>query len=135
MQVTPPDSDFPLRVGLSGEYEFAAASDAADRAELRVVVEREIGHSRIACNLIGEHEFSGESAIGYAAGYRYEITEKVACGFEAQGEFSDDARHECVVGIYGEPNEGITPKRQALARQSARHDVGPTFRAGIVYRF
>src|SRR4051812_34740681 len=27
-QITPPESKFPVRVGLSGEYEFAAASDA-----------------------------------------------------------------------------------------------------------
>lgn len=133
-QVTPPNSDFPLRVGVSGEYEFAAASDAHDRAELRIILEREVGRSRIAFNLIAAHEFSGDSVLGYAAGYRCEITEKIAAGVEAQGEFSNDARHDLIVGIYSEPTDRLTLKTGVGAAISGS-DIGPTVRAGVVFRF
>jgi hypothetical protein len=132
LQITPPESNFPVRVGLSGEYEFGVSQN--DRAELRLVVERDIGRSRLAANLIGQHEFSGDSTMGYAAGYRYEIIDRVACGVEGQGEFTQDGRHEVIAAIYGEPNERLTLK-VGIGAALSRNDIGPAIRTGVVYRF
>jgi len=132
LQLTSPHSDFPVRLGLSGEYESATASH--DRAELRLVIERDLGHSRIALNLIGEHEIAGASTMGYAAGYRYEITEKVACGFEAQGEITNKGHHDLIAAIYSEPNERITLKAGAGV-EIGQDKAAATVRMGWVYRF
>lgn len=133
-QLTPPRSDFPLHVGLSAEYEIAARTSARDRAEARLIVETALGRSRFAGNLVGEDERAGDSSVGYAAGYRYEFTEKLACGLEAQGPFTHKSTHELLAAFYGEPTERVTLKAGAGAEFSPG-SAACLIRVGVVWRF
>jgi hypothetical protein len=134
LQLTPPKSYFPVRVGLSAEYEFAARASAHDRAEARLILESAFGRSRLAFNLVGEHEPTADSTLGYAAGYRYEFTEVVACGVEAQGPFTRGSSHELIAAVYAEPTQRVTVKLGA-GTELARSKVNPLVRFGVVLRF
>ena len=134
LQLTPPKSDFPVHVGLSVEYEFAVRASARDRAETRLILESALGRSRLAFNVVGEHERAGDSTLGYAAGYRYEFTEAVACGVEAQGPFTRSSSHELIAAVYAEPTQRVTVKLGA-GTELARSSVAPIVRFGVVFRF
>lgn len=109
-QITPPDSTFPVRVGLSAEYEFAAHHDEADRVEERLVLESSFGSSRVAVNIIGAHKRHVENALDYAIGYRYAVNEKFSFGAEAEGPTTHQGVHELLAGVYIEPNHHLTLK-------------------------
>jgi hypothetical protein len=134
LQLTPPKSDFPIHIGLSAEYEFAAHASAHDRAEVRLIFERALGRSRFAFDLVGEHERAGESTLGYAAGYRYEFSEAVACGVEAQGPFTRGGSHELIAALYAEPSHRVTLKFGAGAELGGG-SANPIVRFGAVVRF
>jgi hypothetical protein len=134
LQLTPPKSNFPIRVGFSAEYEFAAHPSAGDRAEARLIFETALGRSRLALNLVGEHERAGESTLGYTGGYRYEFTEALACGVEAQGPFNRGDGHELIAAVYAEPSQRVTLKFGAGA-ELGRSSAAPVARFGVVLRF
>jgi hypothetical protein len=134
LQLTPPKSNFPVHVGLSAEYEFAARASARNRAEARLILESALGRSRLAFNVVGEHERAGDSRLGYAAGYRYEFTEAVACGVEAQGPFTGGNGHELIAAVYAELTERITVKLGA-GTELGHGKIDPVARFGVVLRF
>ena len=134
IQLTPPHSRFPLHFGLSAEYEFAARASAQDRIEARLVVESSFGRSRVAANLVGEHERAGDSALGYAVGYRYEFSERAAFGVEAQGPFTNSNAHEVLAAVYGEPSERITLK-VGVGTELGHGGTAFVTRGGVVLRF
>src|SRR5205823_491223 len=92
-QLSPPNSRFPVHFGLSAEYEIANQT-GANRFETRLVVETEISRWKLVGNLLGERQQGGDSDIGYAVGARYDFSDQFAFGFEAQGPFTNDDRHE-----------------------------------------
>jgi hypothetical protein len=107
-QLTGSDSDFPVRVGISAEYEIAKS--APDRAESRLVLEKGFDGSKLALNVLTSHEAGSATRYGYAAGYRYEFDERVALGLETQGFFDAPAACEALLGAYLEPVESFTIK-------------------------
>jgi len=134
VQLTSPEAAFPVRVGLSVEYEIASShSEEGDRLEGRLVLEGS-GKPKLAFNLIGERGEGGETTFGYAAGYRLEASERFACGAEAQGQFENSAAHELVFGVYSEPSGRCTLKGgvgAGLGPESPDSSV----HAGLVWRF
>jgi hypothetical protein len=132
-QVTPPESRFPVQVGLSAEYEFASGVEAKDRVETRLIGERAIGRAKLVGNLIVEHERAGDTTPGYGVGFRYEVTDQFAGGLEAQGPFTHAHDHEVLAGAYAEPTERVTLKA-GLGAAIADQAVGFVARIGIVLR-
>ncbi|MEP6699127.1 MAG: hypothetical protein ABJB09_05285 [Verrucomicrobiota bacterium] len=133
-QVTPPDNTFPVRVGLSAEYEFAAHNAVHDRAEVRLILESGFGKHKAVANIIGAHENGKRSEAAYAAGYRYEFTDQFAGGIEGQGPITADGIHEAILGLYYEPTERITLKL-GVGSVFDRDDVHLIARLGTVFRF
>jgi len=133
-QVTSPDSDFPVRLGIAAEYEIARGnSEERDRFEGRLILEHQFDGSKIAVNLIGEREAGSNPIAGYAAGYRIEQGTRIAYGLEAQGQFERNAQHDLLLGIYFEPVENFTLKLGAGAA-IRREDAGFVAFAGVVLR-
>ena len=132
-QVTPPDSPFPVQVGVSAEYEFASGADTNDRVETRLIGESAVGGAKLVGNLVVEHEHGGDTTPGYAIGARCSLSEQLACGVEAQGPFTRTDNHELLFGVYAEPTERVTIKTgigAVLSDERAGLDV----RLGMVLR-
>jgi hypothetical protein len=133
LQLTPQTSDFPVQLACSAEYEIAT-SNGQDRLETRLILEKEIARWKLVGNLIGQHEQGGHNDVGYGIGARYDVNEMFACGFEAQGPFTNGDRHELLIGAYFEPKEFITLKLGAGPSINGE-GAGVVVRFGVVWRF
>lgn len=133
VQITPPDSKFPVNVGLSAEYELASSSEVNDRLETRLIGETDIGATKLVGNLIVEHERGGDTTPGYAIGARYSLNEQFACGVEAQGPFTRTDNHELLFGVYAEPTTRLTLKG-GLGAVFSDQPAGFVARLGVVLR-
>jgi len=59
----------------------------------RFIIEGDFGNTKAIFNLLSVVT-DDEAAWGYAAGVRHEVTEQVALGVEALGDFESDGWHE-----------------------------------------
>lgn len=106
-----------------------------DLLTTRLILETNLSDStRLVFNLISILPDGGGADWGYAAGIRQTISDKVAVGLEAIGDFSSGGYHELVGAIYAEPISSLTVK---LGAGFGLTDESPDFalHAGLNWRF
>lgn len=106
----------------------------ADLLASRLIIEGDLGDTKLLFNLISFVEDGGDAAWGYAAGARHKFHEQVSAGIEAMGDFESDGWHELVAGLYIEPVHSLTLK---LGAGFGLTEETPDFtlRTGFVWRF
>lgn len=99
----------------------------------RFIMEADFGKTKAIFNLLSVVT-DDEAAWGYAAGVRHKITEQVALGVEALGDFDSEGWHEIDLGAYYEPIQNVTLK---LGAGFGLTEETPDFilRTGLIYRF
>jgi hypothetical protein len=100
----------------------------------RLVVEADLGSTKLLLNLIGNWPEGDSANFGYAVGVRHSFNDTFAAGVEAIGDFADEGEHEILLGGYVSPSHSVTLKLGVgfgLTEQSP--DV--TVRSGLVWRF
>ncbi len=113
-QLLPPDGAFPCGLGLAAEYEIARRQGHEDvegnRVESRLIVEEGPEKSRVAVNLIVARPQGAAATMGYAGGWRRQVTEVLTLGIEAQGDLANAASHQAMIGVYCEPTTRFIAK-------------------------
>ncbi|HZP12711.1 MAG TPA: hypothetical protein VFB36_09850 [Nevskiaceae bacterium] len=133
-QVTAPDTDIPLQLGIAAEYEFVRESlEQPDRFEGRLIVGHRFSSSTAAFNVLVERLEGEAPTLGYAAAYRAEIAHGLGLGFEALGWFERDRDHDLLLGAYFGADESLTLKVGAGAQIGAE-DTSLLLQAALVYR-
>lgn len=99
----------------------------------RFIIEGDFGNTKAIFNLLSVVT-DDEAAWGYAAGVRHKVTEQVALGVEALGDFESDGWHEIDLGAYFEPVHHVTLK---VGAGFGLTDATPDFilRTGVIWRF
>lgn len=102
--------------------------------EGRVILEYCSGDWLLGGNFIVDTGSDDDLTYGYSAGVRYRVTNTVAAGLEAEGDFADHGSHELIAGVYFEPLEQTVIK---LGAGFGLTDESPGFalHLGLVYRF
>jgi hypothetical protein len=100
----------------------------------RLIVEADLGATKLLLNLIGNWPEGDSANFGYAVGVRHAFTHRYAAGVEAIGDFEDEGQHEILLGGYVSPNHSVTMKLGVgFGLTEASPDV--TVRTGVVWRF
>ena len=131
--LTPPESEEPLKLSFSAEYEFGS-DDHPNVFEGRVIAAYRTHDVNLTFNLIGEKSNEEESELewGYDAGLRPWPERELGVGLEARGALSGPSAHELLAGVY------FTGDRFTLKLGAGKgFGEGPdwTFRAGVVLQF
>jgi len=101
----------------------------------RLIMETDLtAHDKVVANLICVSPGDGETACGYAAGWRHSFTHDFAMGLEAIGDFDSDGWHELVAAAYVSPAEGLALKF-GIGAGLTDDSPGLTVRGGVVWRF
>lgn len=106
-----------------------------DAYHARLIIEGTVcGETRWVGNLIALFPDEGETAFGYAVGIRHPVSDRLAIGAEATGDFSINDYHEATLGCYYSPIHALTLKAGlGFGLNSASPDF--TFRTGLVWKF
>lgn len=107
----------------------------ADAFFARLIIESDLSEKdKLVLNLIGFSPEHGETAFGYAAGWRHSFNHDFALGVEATGDFDNDGSHEAVLAGYFSPVQGLTLK---LGLGAGLTEASPDFtvRSGVVWHF
>lgn len=141
--LSPADSKFPVRFGLSAGYQFGTGEDFEDGPSIhahgvdafvgRFIIESSITDNiRAVFNLL--NVTGPETAWGYAAGLRASVADHVSLGIEAIGDFKSHGWQEMVGAVYFEPIHALTVK---IGAGFGLNEDTPDFtlRTGFIVRF
>lgn len=101
----------------------------------RLIMETDLTpNDKLVVNILSISPDDGETAFGYAAGWRHSFNHDFALGLEATGDFDNDGSHEAVAAGYFSLNHSLTLK---LGIGAGLTDVSPDFtiRSGVTWRF
>jgi len=133
-QFTAPDSDVPLDVGISAEYEFVRERfEEPDRFEGRIIVGHRFTGAMAALNILVERLEGADPTVGYAAAYRADVTQQLGLGLEALGWFERNRDHDLLLGAYFDADERLTLKVGAGAQMGAE-ESSLLLQAALVYQ-
>jgi high-affinity iron transporter len=86
-----PQGKYWLDLGLVAEYAHSLEHDGNDALELGLLAEKQFERTVLTANFLAEREFAGgaETALEYAARYRWRLAEAFEPGVELYGELGD----------------------------------------------
>ena len=106
-----------------------------DACHARFIVEAALpGGARLIGNLIGLFPDHGDTATGYALGFRQPVNAHLSLGAEITGGFPFDDYQEAALGIYYTPDHALSMKLGIGAGLNSR-SPDFTVHTGVVWKF
>ena len=100
----------------------------------RLIIETEIGKTKLTGNLISTVPEDDHAYWGYGLGARRPLTDRIAAGLEVTGDFIEGGEHEAIASVHYRFTDRATAR---LGLGVGLTDESPDFtlRTGLVWRF
>ena len=100
----------------------------------RLIVETEIGETKLTSNLISTFPDDDQGYWGYGIGAQRSIVERLAAGLEVVGDFSDGGEHEAIASLHYNVGSRATA-RLGVGCGLTEESPDLTLRTGLIWRF